>query len=231
MQIGSTQHGTLVAGTHLLYLGPAPRRSARDRNRMGWYECTACDQCNVMAIRVARVKPGSTISCGCVGKKLFVSHYEQRAHNLLVRTQREIFRLAKSPNRKRRLTVYQLMGKYKLDRYVIGFVLAARAKYLKALPALRAGLNTVEQHWLARKDKYADTNQQGANRNAYLKALSAWDRSAYLALELKTAMAKMLSFVTPPRQTAEGLAELMEDLGVEVEFVEEPDWTPLDMRA
>jgi hypothetical protein len=225
MELDGKTYGTAVAGTMLLRHGDGPRRSATDRNRMAWYECANCGAFKM--IRVQSVKPGTTISCGCVGRKQFIDHFEQRAANLPARTQSEIFKLARTGNKKKRLCIYYLMRRFKLSKYVIDFVIAAKCKALRALKGAHdAVINArarVERQWIHWSQKWYYRDPVGekmrADREAFLAGLPHWrDRDAYLAAEAaENARIIALQFKHP--MTAKLLRELLEG-DAEVEFVD-----------
>jgi hypothetical protein len=183
-------YGTPIAGSFLLRHGNAPRQNPADRNQMAWFECSRCG--TFKAIRVQAVRLGITVSCGCKGRKEFIAHFEKRAANIAPAVQEAIFKLARHPNKKRRLGVYALAKKFKLSRYVIDFIIAAKCAVLRALEgagdaALR-GINWVERRWLGWTTKWngmmKDTRKERADRAAFLAALPHWrDRDAYLAAE------------------------------------------------
>jgi hypothetical protein len=109
-----------------------------------------------------------TISCGCVGKKLFEAYYEVRAANLSARLQTEIFEAASRwkhwprnrflfayiPfNRRFKRMIAWLAKRFKLSRYVLSAVINAKRKILKDLiyqaqrladAAYHVGLRTVD---------------------------------------------------------------------------------------
>jgi hypothetical protein len=177
------------------------------------------------------VRPGITISCGCVGRKQFIDYHEQRAANISSVVQNSIFKLARHPNKKKRLGVYFLAKKFKLSGYIVDFVIAAKCAALRALKgagdaALR-GLNWVSRRWLRRSEEWDNYDLSGrkmkADRKAFLSALPHWrDRDAYLAAEA-AAEATLRLCSTP--MTDEMWTSLL-DGSAEVEFVE--TFTPVE---
>jgi len=230
MEMNGIHYGIPVAGTRLIRHGDAPRRSATDRNQMAWYECANCGAFKM--IRVQSVKPGTTISCGCVGRKQFIIHHEQRAANLPQATQNAIFKLARHPNKKKRKGVYFLAKMFKVSTYIIDFVVAARCASLRALKgagetALR-GLNWVSRKWAEKSIRWANFDLAGermkADRDAYLAALPHWrDRDAYLAAEAAKAAEDAQIRAAAPMTDELWAAVLTGEASVE--FVEE--FTPV----
>ena len=219
MELDGKTYGTPVTGTMLLRHGDGPRRSATDRNRMAWYECVNCGAFKM--IRVQSVKPGTTISCGCVGRKQFIDHFEQRVANLPASTQREIFKLAHHPNRKKRLKWWHLTKRFKLPKYVIDFVIAAKCKALRALQGAHDsvvhGLSRVERGWIDWYLKWFTPDPIAAGRKAFLAGLPHWrDRDAYLAAEA----AERARTYALQLMTSKQLRELLENENTEVEFVD-----------
>jgi hypothetical protein len=81
VSLDDMQIGLVVPGTYLKYLRPLPRKSPKDRNAMGLFECVAPNCGNVKPIRIAYVRPGHTISCSCVGSELYRKYKQKRAAN------------------------------------------------------------------------------------------------------------------------------------------------------
>lgn len=151
MIVNGKQFGTPVEGTHVLRHGDAPRRSPADRNKMAWYECTcdsACDCDKFFCCRVADVKAGKQVSCGCVGRKQFTRHFEQRAANLLTAVKNEIFNLTHKSHRRwnrntrrfgrwtERISRAAVARRFKLEKYVVDFVIADRCRLIRAVAKL-----------------------------------------------------------------------------------------------
>ena len=213
-------YGTVVAGTSLLRHGKAPRQTPADRNQMAWFECARCG--TFKAIRVQSVRLGITVSCGCKGRKQFISHFEQRAANIAPAVQASIFKLAQHPNKKRRLDVYSLAKKFKLSKYTVDFIIAARCKALRALEALgdaaQRGLTRVERLWMSWTAKWngimADRRKERADRKAFLASLPHWrDRDAYIAAEAAADHSRMAAPVTDAMRAS------WQDLDADVVFV------------
>ena len=213
-------YGTPVPGSSLLRHGKAPRQSPADRNQMAWFECARCG--TFKAIRVQSVRLGITVSCGCKGRRQFIEHHEQRAANIAPAAQEAIFKLARHPNRKKRLDVYSLAKKFKMSRYIIDFVIAAKCQALRALEgagdAARRGMNRVERCWLRwtmkRNGILMDLRKMRADRAAFLAALPHWrDRDAYLAAEAADDKRRMGAPV------ADALRASWQDLDADVVFV------------
>jgi hypothetical protein len=86
-----------IAGTSLWFFGKAPRLSVSNRHSTGWFWRQCCG--SIKEIRVADVKPHTKISCGCVGRRLFIEHHERCAADLPEVTRRRIsgLKYAKMP--------------------------------------------------------------------------------------------------------------------------------------
>ena len=222
MILNGKTYGTPVAGTNLVRHGDAPRRCASDRNRQAWFEC---DCGEFKAIRVQDVKPGVTISCGCVGRKRFITHYEQRAANLPAHTQQRIFDLSRHPSRKKRLTVFELVKKFKLAKYTVDFIIAARCRVLKSMAltghAVVKILSRIQARWM----KWTSIGQENLmdrdNRTHFLNGLHWRERRAYMDVE-KVANAALLAAQAGIDQ--DHVRALILDPESVIEFVR---WTPL----
>jgi hypothetical protein len=213
MEINGNTYGVPVEGTELLRHGNAPRRCPADSNRMAWFECTRCGE--FKAIRVQSVKPGTTVSCGCKGRRQFIEHYQQRAENLPVATRNQIFDLAHHRNKRKRMKVFELVRKFNLPKYVIDFVIAAKCATLRVLAcAGKAAIEALEAPALFWVESYMllrSTSRYWETYTAQLDAMHWRDRTAYLAAEKK---------VNASVDYAAIMKSLRDDPLIEVEFPE-----------
>jgi hypothetical protein len=123
-------------GTCLWLIGKAERLSAKNRHAMGIFWCDRCG--SVKKVRIADVKPHTTITCGCFGRKQFIEHYEQHADNLASRVRNRIWGLkyaeqhwtCKHLARRTNAGIARLL---RLPKYLIDFVIAAKCKLLRAI--------------------------------------------------------------------------------------------------
>lgn len=188
MELNGKIYGIPVEGTELLRHGNAPRRSKADRNQMAWYECTRCGE--FKSIRAQSVRPGTTVTCGCKSRKQFIEHFEQRAANLPTATQRRIFELARHRSPRKRLNAWELANKFKLTKYIIDFVIAARCAALRAIAkvgnVVMNALSRREFDWVQRFQLYREGRAYSAERDNFLASLHWRDREAYLAAERKS---------------------------------------------
>ena len=223
MILNGKLYGTPVAGTNLVRHGDAPRRCAADRNRQGWFECTMCGE--FKTIRVQDVKPGTTVSCGCVGRKQFITHYEQRAANLPTHTQEKIFSLAHHPSSKKRVTAFELAKRFKLAKYVIDFIIAARCRVLKSMAlaghAVVNVLSRIEARWMKWTSIWQSNRMDRDNRRQFLDGLNWRNRGAYLEAERAENAANRAACAGISEDTVRAL---ICDPASEVEFVR---WAPL----
>jgi hypothetical protein len=215
LELNGKTYGIPVEGTELLRHGNAPRRSTSDRNQMAWYECTRCGE--FKSIRAQSVRPGTTVTCGCKGRRQFIEHFEQRAANLPIATQKRIFELARHRSPRKRLSPWELANKFKLTKYVIDFVIAARCAALRAIAEVgnivMNALSRREFDWVRRFQLWKEECARSDDRNAFLAGLHWRDREAYLAAELKAMSVS----------TAVDIHPLLQDPEADVEW----GWHPL----
>ena len=137
---------------------------------MAWYECTRCGE--FKSIRAQSVRPGTTVTCGC-SRKQFIEAFQQRAANLPTATQRRIFELARhrSP---RKLSPIEVANKFKLTKYIIDFVIAARCAALRAIAkvgnVVMNALSRRELDWVQRFQLYRE-GRHSAERDNFLASL------------------------------------------------------------
>jgi hypothetical protein len=174
-----------VAGTSLRRHGDAPRRSSRDRNRMTWFECELCGEFKM--IRVSAVKPGCVVSCGCKGRKQFINYYEAIAAKISLATRKAVYELAYEYRRGRRMYRHEVAQHFRLDRYVVDFLIVAHQRFLAEVAKLGrrsvALLSRVERQWLFRITSRLQQRKALAKRQAMLDAMHWREREAYLAAE------------------------------------------------
>ena len=187
MELNGKIYGIPVEGTELLRHGNAPRRSKADRNQMAWYECTRCGQ--FKSIRAQSVRPGTTVTCGCkaASSSLNISNSEQPTCLLLPRggyLNSHVTALPGSVS-----TAWELANKFKLTKYVIDFVIAARCAALRAIAEVGSivmnALSRREFDWVRRFQLWREERACSDDRNAFLAGLHWRDREAYLAAEHK----------------------------------------------
>ncbi len=199
MEMNGISYGVPVPGTDLIRHGNAPRKSSTDRNQMAWYECTRCrkynEGSNFKMIRVQSVRPGHTVSCGCKGSKQFSDYMQQRAANIPVDTQRLVFKLA--TRARKRLSRSRLAEKFKMSKYLIDFIIAARCAVLRTVVQVGklaknilhglGGLSKLEFAWAARFEEQVSMEElarriEGMSEEEFLAPLHWRDRYAYKAM-------------------------------------------------
>jgi hypothetical protein len=80
----------IVPGTFLYYIGPAERPAGVKRQySYGEYACTLCGV--IIEARNTNVRPGHTVSCGCLGRELYVAYQDQQAIEVMPEVQRSIW--------------------------------------------------------------------------------------------------------------------------------------------
>lgn len=185
MNCNGKQYGNPVEGTHLLRHGDAPRRSPSDRNRMAWFECQLCGE--FKAIRVATVKPGCVVSCRCLGRKLFIDHYEAIVSKIAPSTRQAVYEAAYEYRRGRRGHHHEVAHQFRLDHYLVDFLIAAHQRFLAEVAKRGrkaiALLSRVERHWISRITSRFQQRKALAERQATLDAMPWRDREAHLAAE------------------------------------------------
>lgn len=185
MGLSSREYDTRVLGTDLEFLGKAPRLSATNRAAMGWYRCLKCGEIKMM--RCQNVKPGHTVSCGCHGKRLFINRHKAIAGKIEPSTRKAVFEAAYEFHRGRRRYRHEVAQHFRLDRYVVDFLIAAHQHFLAEVAKLGrkavALLSRIERQWLPRINSRYQQRKALAQRQATLDAMSWRDREAYLAAE------------------------------------------------
>jgi hypothetical protein len=127
---------TLVSGTHLWFMRRVNRLSESDRNGRGRYWCESCKAIKI--IRIADVRPGTTISCGCIGRQLFIEYHEKLAGRLPDKVRNRVwsFRYAKPHWTRRHMPrpdSAAIAKRVKLYKYLVDFVISTTCKSLRAV--------------------------------------------------------------------------------------------------
>lgn len=185
MIINCKQFGVRVEGTELEFLGRAPRLSASSRAAMGWYHCMCCGE--VKMIRQQNVRPDHTVSCGCKGRRQFIKHHESIASKISPSIRKQVFEGLYEFRRGRRQYRHEVAQRFRLDRYVIDFLVAAHQRFLAEVAKLGRKavdlLSRIERHWISRITSRYQQRKALAQRQAMLDAMPWRDREAYLAAE------------------------------------------------
>jgi hypothetical protein len=152
---------------------------------MGWYHCMRCGE--VKMIRQQSVRPDHTVSCGCKARKQFINYYEAIAAKISLATRKAVYELAYEYRRGRRMYRHEVAQHFRLDRYVVDFLIVAHQRFLAEVAKLGrrsvALLSRVERQWLFRITSRLQQRKALAKRQAMLDAMHWREREAYLAAE------------------------------------------------
>jgi hypothetical protein len=143
-------------GTCLWLIGKAERLSAKNRHAMGIFWCDRCG--SLKKIRIVDVRPHTTITCGCFGRKQFIERYEQHADNLSSGVRNRIWGLKYGEQHwtrrnQARLDNAGIARLLKLEKYIVDFAIAAKCRVLRAIAKsgkslLDVVLSTSQWVWL-----------------------------------------------------------------------------------
>jgi hypothetical protein len=242
MNSNGQQLGVAIPGTSLCFLGRAPRRTISDRNIMGWYACSCGSrECReIISSRQADVNAGCTVSCGCVGKKQFKAHFEQRAANLPTATKTEIFRMTHEAKRIDRVSSFPgkrlryierqsqqaAAARFGLDRYVISFVVNRCCSFIRYAASCGKGgwncLSKVERAWFRWQDLGNHLKKERAWKDSIqqqFESLPTIEKMKMLA-EAKAAEAAQQEYNRQNPMSIADIQALLQDPLAEVEFHE-----------